>query len=181
MAPKPTKLDTEWAESLVGLRLKVPDYWWVGWSGRNFNDGKIDSYDSSTQKFNLILDSDPSYPYPMAYDAVYEYADQEASTFDAFNLPPDAVLQPLEEEEIGVDAAKYKVTVGADWQKITPPNNPGRALEPIPWTGDNEEFGVNATNEQIDTFKDRKGEIQFEKVFQWSIPTFGEDEVNLFE
>jgi hypothetical protein len=32
------KIDTEWANSLVGLHLKVPDHWWVNYSGTNLHD-----------------------------------------------------------------------------------------------------------------------------------------------
>ena len=51
MASLKAKLDIEWAKSLVGIRLRVPDYWWNGFSSRNLNDGKIESFDISTEKF----------------------------------------------------------------------------------------------------------------------------------
>ena len=48
---KTTKLIViEWAKSLKGLSVKVPDNWWMGCNGRILHDGKIDSFDRSTQK-----------------------------------------------------------------------------------------------------------------------------------
>jgi hypothetical protein len=39
------KIDTEWANSLVGLHVRVPDHWWVSFKTSNLNDGKIVSFD----------------------------------------------------------------------------------------------------------------------------------------
>ena len=44
MAPKRRPISLEWAESLVGLSMKVPDYWWDDCKGYKLNDGVIDSY-----------------------------------------------------------------------------------------------------------------------------------------
>ena len=41
MVEKSALIDQEWAESLVTLRLKVPDHWWNGYTTRNLNDGKF--------------------------------------------------------------------------------------------------------------------------------------------
>ena len=48
MAPKVALIDTEWAISLIGMRMKVPDNWWNRCKGRNLHDGKISSYKEST-------------------------------------------------------------------------------------------------------------------------------------
>ena len=117
MAPLKAKLDIEWAKSLLGICLRVPDYWWVGFNSRKLNDGKIESFDCLTKKFLFVLDADPSSSYAMAYSAVYEYADQEASTFDSFHLPSDPVIDPGD-QEIGVGQVKYQLTAPADWKKI---------------------------------------------------------------
>jgi hypothetical protein len=45
MAPRRKKIDTEWAESLVGLSMRVPDHWWERYNGSNLNDDKIISFD----------------------------------------------------------------------------------------------------------------------------------------
>ena len=70
MAPKVALIDTEWAISLIGMRMKVPDNWWNRCKGRNLHDGKISSYKESTQKWMLVIDSEPDNEYGMAYQAV---------------------------------------------------------------------------------------------------------------
>ena len=37
--------------------MKVPDNWWPGYNDQILHDGKIDSFDSTAQKWNLLLDS----------------------------------------------------------------------------------------------------------------------------
>jgi hypothetical protein len=49
--PKQSQISTEWAQSLIGLSMKVPQNWWVGCSGCNLHDGKIDAFDISSQKW----------------------------------------------------------------------------------------------------------------------------------
>jgi hypothetical protein len=65
------QINTVWAESLVGLSMKVPGYWWDGCKSYKLHDGTIDSFDISSQKRNLMLDDrrEP-FPFLMAYDAV---------------------------------------------------------------------------------------------------------------
>jgi hypothetical protein len=59
----------------------------------------------------------------------------------------------------------------------------GRSIDPIEWTGGDEEFSVNITDAEVNTLKDEDGEIRYEKVFEWALPRFGngEDEQSLFE
>jgi hypothetical protein len=64
-------ISVEWAESLIGLSMKVPEYWWDGCNGYKLHDGRIDSFDIDNQKWNLLLDArDEDLPYLMAYSAV---------------------------------------------------------------------------------------------------------------
>jgi hypothetical protein len=42
----------------------------------------------------------------------------------------------------------------------------GRSIEPIEWTGGDEEFSINITDAEINTLKDKNGEIRYEKVFE---------------
>jgi hypothetical protein len=85
--PKEPVIIIEWAESLIGLSMKVPQNWWVGCSGYNLHDGRIDSFDTLPQKWNLLLDArDNDDLYLIAYDAVYEYADETSSTFHEYQL-----------------------------------------------------------------------------------------------
>ena len=53
-------------------------------------------------------------------------------------------------------------------------------IDPKPWLGGDEEFSVNITDDELQSLKDERGEIRFEKVLQWSLPTF-EDDTDLFE
>jgi hypothetical protein len=45
MASRANKIDIEWANSLVGLPLKIPDNWWVGYTGSYLHDGKLVAFD----------------------------------------------------------------------------------------------------------------------------------------
>jgi hypothetical protein len=48
--------------------MKVPQNWWIGCSGYNLHDGKIDSFNIQSQKWNLLLDArDDDDMYLIAY------------------------------------------------------------------------------------------------------------------
>ena len=80
--------------------MKVPAHWWMGRNGQKFHDGKIDSFDSLTQKWNLLLDAnDDDACYLMAYDAICEYSNKESSTFHEFQLPHLPVCEGDDEIE----------------------------------------------------------------------------------
>jgi hypothetical protein len=36
-----------------------------------------------------------------------------------------------------------------------------------------EDFSVKITDEEVELLKDEKGEIRYEKVFQWCLPRYG--------
>ena len=59
MASQSLQYDKEWAESLVGLLVMVPEYWWVAHRGRNLHNGKISSFEESQQKWMFVCDLDP--------------------------------------------------------------------------------------------------------------------------
>ena len=82
--PEEPLISLEWAESLIGLSLKVPQNWWVGCTGYKLLD--------VSQKQILLLDA-RNYDdlYLIAYDAVYEYADETFSTFHKYQLAYQAV------------------------------------------------------------------------------------------
>ena len=78
----PMAIDREWAESLVGLRLKVPEHWWDGFSGNTESEGRIaevDFEDAAERFFMLELDEEEGCHYSMRHDAVLHYADVEHS------------------------------------------------------------------------------------------------------
>jgi hypothetical protein len=147
MPPKGTiepQISTEWAQSLIGLSMKVPENWWVGCKGFKLHDGKIDSFDIQSQKWNLLLDDrDEPFPFLMAYEAVYEYADEDSSTYDEYQLTYDAVRDG--DEEIETEIATYTKTAWDEWNQVITEdgdgNGNGRRINPIEWTVD-EDFSV---------------------------------------
>ena len=171
MAPKSQNIDVEWAESLIGLRLSVPEHWWLGLKGNELHDGKLESFDASTQKWILSLDHEPDDPCPMAHTAIHACADQEASTCGDCNLPHPAVLEGVE-EEVAVQNKTHEVTPSNKWKETNNINdqendNTVKVMEPVPWTGESKEFTVNATPEEIKSFKDEQGEISFCNILMW--------------
>jgi hypothetical protein len=177
-------ISVEWAESLVGLSMKVPEYWWDGCNGYKLHDGKIVSFDITTQKWNLLLDSrDEDLPYLMAYSAVSLYADEDSSTIEEYQLPHLAVMEGDDEIETE-EGNRYTRTPTSEWNKVEiedGKNQGGRQIDPIQWTGEEVE-AVNITDEEVDSLRDASGEIRFEKVFEWCLPRFGDDnKTTLFE
>ena len=75
--------------------MKVPDYWWKEYTTHSLNDGRIVSFDESTQKWDLLLHTqeDGDDLYPMAYAAVCEYSDKQSSSFQDFVLPVDPIFE----------------------------------------------------------------------------------------
>jgi hypothetical protein len=45
MASRANKIDIEWSNSLVGLPLKIPDNWWLGYTGSYLHAGKLVAFD----------------------------------------------------------------------------------------------------------------------------------------
>ena len=71
MAPRERQVDLGWAESLLGLQLKVPGGWWGGEgcsNDRNTYTGTLKRFDQSSQKwvFSVIGGTGE---YGMAYSA----------------------------------------------------------------------------------------------------------------
>jgi hypothetical protein len=71
--------------------------------------------------------------------------------------------------------ATYKMTARVDWTKISA-ESPGQHIEPIPYTGENEFFGVNMSDWEIEQMKDKHGDIRYDKIFEWMLPTIREGE-----
>jgi len=178
MPPKQSKqplISLEWAESLIGLPMKVPAYWWDGCNGYKLHDGVIQSFDIVSQKWNLLLDSrDDDDLYLMAYEAVSMYADEDSSSIDEYQLPYQAIF--VGDDEIDAeDGIRYTRTQTSEWTKLDfeeGDDEAGRRIDPIEWTGEKEE-PVNITDEELKSLRDVKGEIRFEKVFEWMLPRFG--------
>ena len=155
-------INTEWAESLIGLSMKVPEYWWVGCNGYKLHDGKIESFDIDSQKWNLLLDArDEPFPYLMAYEAVSMYADDDSSTIDDYQLPYQVVLEGDDEIETE-EGTRYSRTPTSEWTKVEVEEGEdegGRRIDPIEWTGEEVEH-VNITDEELKSLRDASGEIR---------------------
>jgi hypothetical protein len=181
-APRRPKIDTCWAESLVGLSMRVPDHWWESYNGSNLHDGKIVSFDIVSQTWNLLLDTrdDGDDLYLMAYRAVCEYSNKESSTFNEYQLPYLVVREGDDAIE-SEDGTLYSLTPTEEWTRVDDNDNNGRTIDPIEWTGGNEEFSVKITDEEVKTLMDDNKEIRYEKVFEWCLPRYGDDNQTLFE
>jgi hypothetical protein len=166
MAPRQPRIDSCWAESLVGLHVKIPDNWWVGYSGTYLHDGTIQPFDIVNQKWLIELDDqDDDDQYLIAYDAVCEYSNKQHSTFNRYQLPYEVVLEGDDGIETE-DVTLYSLTPTEEWTEVDDDEDGERSIDPIEWTGDNEEFSVNITDAELDTLMDDSREIQFEKVFE---------------
>jgi hypothetical protein len=92
-------IDREWAESLKGLRMNVPDNWWDGFTGHKLNGGVIAHIDLESTETNI---SSLSWMENAALvtpcdDAVVRYADETHRAFSSFHLPAHAVSDPAQE------------------------------------------------------------------------------------
>jgi hypothetical protein len=95
-----------------------------------------------------------------------------------YNHPPLDGDDEIETE----DGTLYSFTPTEEWSCVDDDEDSGRSIDPIEWTGGDEEFSVNITDAEINTLKDEKGEIRYEKVFEWALPRLGDDdEQSLFE
>ena len=231
-------IDRDWAASLRGLRMKVPDDWWPGFSGRALNAGAIARVDldiNTNNHFQLELDKERGVFYAMQYNAVVRFADETHHSFSSYCLPAHALHNPADDgfvvqtvdddddeddeyvtppparnkrrrltkkqskinpdltafgkegmadsafgEEGTADGVietaadptrrgrrakatpgpgQYTMTEPAHWTKISAAN-PGRPIEPVPYTGVNEFFGVNMTDAEMERMKDENSDIR---------------------
>jgi hypothetical protein len=103
MAPTSYAVDTEWGESLVGLRMAVPLSWWPGYTGTELSLGKIAKFDgTASPPFLLAVDDEPGDTYAMRYDAVLAYAQVEHPTFGSFRLPDAMPEEPSPDDTVVV-------------------------------------------------------------------------------
>ena len=83
-------INSEWVETLVGLRLNIPNKWWPGFRDGGLSQGKIAAITldpSSSYYFQVKLDDEPGAHYAMRYDSVLLYADDKQPGFLQFCLP----------------------------------------------------------------------------------------------
>ena len=165
----PAPVDLEWANTLVGLRLKVPSSWWLGCTGNYLHDGKLIWSDQILVRWVLQLnDLLEQEPYLMRWDAVIKYADSDASTYLNYNLPATPILAPPMEAEIG--GKKYSRTSPDDWLIVD--NGNARSIDQIEFTDSNEQFTVKITPDELESLKDKQGTVRYMNVFEWCLPRF---------
>ncbi len=90
-------IDSEWAETLVGLRLNIPNKWWPGFSDGGINRGKIAAINYnplSSYYFEIELDDEPGAHYAMRYSSILLYVDDEQPGFLQFCLPSCCPANP---------------------------------------------------------------------------------------
>ena len=80
MAPSQSRIiDKEWAESLIGLRLKVPGSWWKDEADKRrlfpCIVQQVDFEQDRRRYFQIKVLEEGDTLYPMRYDAVAGYAD----------------------------------------------------------------------------------------------------------
>ena len=95
-------------------------------------------------------------------------------TADDVILANETVAEPTRRRRIAAalpGAMQYKITEPSHWTKISSAH-PGRPIEPVPYTGGNEFFGVNMTDAEIERMKDEYGDIRYNKNFEWMLPMF---------
>ena len=57
-----------------------------------------------------------------------------------------------------------------------------RWIDSVPYSSGNELFTVDITDDGVKSFIDDNGDIRFDRVLEWTLPTFGENnEISLFE
>ena len=91
-----TNVDREWAQSLVGLMLNIPNNWWLGHAGTTIHQGEIMELVVRSNKpkecvFSIMVEGDVD-RYDMRYDAVVKYADREQSCFSKYKLPKKPIF-----------------------------------------------------------------------------------------
>jgi hypothetical protein len=93
-------IDSEWAETLVGLHLNIPNKWWPGFCDGGLNCGKIAAINldpSSLYYFEVELNDEPGVHYAMRYDSVLLYVDDDQPGFARFCLPSCCPANPDDE------------------------------------------------------------------------------------
>jgi hypothetical protein len=137
------------------------EYWWDGCNGYKLHDGKIDSFDIDSQKWNLLLDArDENLPYLMAYEAISLYLNEDSSTFDEYQLPHQVVLEGDDEIETE-EGNQYTRTPTSEWTEVEfedREDEGGRRIDPIEWSGEEVDV-LNITDEELKSLRDASGEI----------------------
>ena len=96
----------EWAESLVGLPMAVPERWWTGYSSAKLCYSKIASINKKAVRnlnvFTLVLKEEPRKRYGIRYDAVVLYANEHDKKPCKFHLPLEPPADPARDRSVVV-------------------------------------------------------------------------------
>ena len=124
MAPiQSLPIDQVWAESLVGLRLKVPGSWWHGEPRKRHlfacKVAKVDFTKENRKYFQIDVLEESGVLWPMRYDAVAGYVDTEHDTFKNFQLPPGRKIRSdaIGQVSVGVRPAEQSTTAMSNLRK----------------------------------------------------------------
>lgn len=72
-----------------------------------------------------------------------------------------------------VEPTKYGLTVAKDWMMHV--GGGGPQINPVPYTGEAERFGIKLAEGDLKKMCDAHGVIRFHLVFEWLLPMFGEE------
>ncbi len=72
-----------------------------------------------------------------------------------------------------VEPIKYGMANKADWTMLI--NGGGQLINPVPYTGEAEHFGIKLEDGNLDKLRNARGTIRYHKVFKWLLPAFDED------
>ena len=89
-------------------------------------------------------------------------------TYDDINSDPDS-------DDESVEHTIYEQSK-SDMRRRIDGRNKGRTMEPLPYTGTSKEFKVDISDDELKALFDANGDIYFERVFDWLLPRFGNDE-----
>jgi hypothetical protein len=109
--------------------------------------------------------------YLMAYEAVCEYSNKVSSTFNEYQFPY-LVVREGDDQILTEEGTLYSLTPTEEWTRVDDDDNNGRTIDPIEWTGGNEEFSIKITDEELKTLKDDSSnniKIYF-KYFRKAVP-----------
>jgi hypothetical protein len=109
--------------------MKVPDIWWLAFSGQTLNLGVIALVDlniNTNNHFKLKLDKEQGVYYAMRYDAVIRFANETHHFFSLFCLSAYALRDPADNvvqvETVDDDKEEDEFTTPPSCNKRRRPN-----------------------------------------------------------
>jgi hypothetical protein len=95
-------IDKEWASTLGGLPMQIPNSWWKGYKkdDKTMNAGAIVGVDFNSPRLNYFQLKCVGEILAMQYDAVYLYTDVNHVNYKIITLPPDVLTNPASEDDV---------------------------------------------------------------------------------